>query len=117
MVQCKLANEQQLKILEDRKEGFLEHYMGFRSCRFCTPKYLRDLLRNVFDNRAEKNPYLCIHVKDGTHPAGHIYEGVKITGWATEHKDGKAIETVGFTMGDCQYFHFKVTDIVMVQVI
>ena len=59
-----------------------------------------------------------MQVKDGTHPAGHIYEGVKSTGWATEHRDdGSEVETVGFTMGDYQYYHFKTTEIIMVQVL
>jgi len=111
MMQCKLANERQLEILEERQEDFLEHMVGWNPCRFCTPAYLRKLLRNVFDHRTEKNPHLCIHVMDGTHPAGHIYEGLKIESWGS-YPEG---ETAGFTM-DSVYYTFKLEHIVMVQV-
>lgn len=59
---------------------------------YCTRKYLRDCLRDVFDRRAESSPFLTAwHKPDQS--GGTIFEGLKLDSWKTS----PAGEVAGFT--------------------
>jgi hypothetical protein len=70
-----------------------DHYNEY-GCIWCTTKFLRGVLRELFDGRMQHNPYVTIHVKNSS--TNMIYEGLHISSWST---DGDGNEAVGCIMG------------------
>ena len=52
---------------------------GTKSTIFCTQGYLRDRIREVFDNQVTESPYVTIH----THVPNLITEGLKVDAWSS----------------------------------
>jgi hypothetical protein len=79
-----------------RERGWCEESRGFRRVIVCTPQFIRDLARKLWENKKNHdfNPYLAVHVKGPSvkHPGGMIYEGCKPAGWQTAYPDDKEVE-------------------------
>lgn len=74
---------------------------------YCTLEYLRDRIREVFDNRANAQPLVTIQTKQ----PNLITEGLKVTGWMSSEE----LEMVQCDFeGQCQ--QFDLSNIVMFQV-
>lgn len=76
-----------------KNDGFNKEYRGLGERFVCTPQFLRDLARKLWENKRNHglSPYLAVHVKGPsvTHKGGMIYEGAKATGWQTKGEDNK----------------------------
>lgn len=86
------------------KDGYYDDFFGLNKRRYCTEKYLRDVLRRLFDQKDTR--YLMVWIIT----PNHKYEGVKISSWSNKDES----ETVGFQMidGDNEYnWGFDITNI------
>jgi len=103
-----IADERRLRIIEEAGGDFIDDFVGLNKVCFCTREYLRRVLRNIFDNRAQHNPYLAIHLDE----ENHIYEGVKVNGWQTDHTQEPPVEFVEVEMaGISSSLQFAVNNI------
>lgn len=69
----------QLRRLNQTGRDHYEECHGHCRKVFCTQEYLRDRVREVFDNRSKSDPFVAIQ----TRTPNCIYEGIKVTGWCS----------------------------------
>jgi len=99
----------QKELLEIR--GFYLAPKGFSEARMATPRYLRDRIRELFDQRAA-GKVLCLHIKNDKENT--IYQGCRADGWSTQYSSDSSedpIETFICTQAELGFRHFKVNDI------
>jgi hypothetical protein len=110
------------------ERGWCEEWAGWNKLTVCTQKYLRDLLRQLWENKKHhgENPIVSIHVKNPSGKGSRIHECCRVDGWQTgfEAEYNREIEyfcvteTALCTDGkDHQFWHkFKIEDVIWVMV-
>lgn len=80
---------------------------------YCTPEYLQNLVRNIFDDRKNNDHTLVVTFKEHT---GQILkvQGCKITSWVQNHDDNT--HNVQLDM-DGHLFNVKLHDFTEVQIL
>lgn len=99
-----VASGDQLRRLNQTGGDHYEEIHGRVRKVFCTQKYLRDRIREVFDNRSNADPLVIIQ----TQRPNCTYEGIKITGWCS----GGGVEIV-----QCSSQQFEILNICRFQVL
>lgn len=99
------------KYLQD--QGYYDEHRGFGQVRFCSPQYLRDSIREIFEIEQKKKDdshriLLHIHtLSDNT-----IHEGCKSSGWTTSFIEEEKQETFCCSQAELGSKNFKISDII-----
>ncbi len=115
-----------LEVANDERQcdtdGYYDGHRGLNQVRFCTRKYLRDLLRNFWEQARDhgETPYVCVHVTD--EKGSCIHEGCKPAGWQTDLSGPELVEffccyqmVLCMDGKDHQFYRkFKINDIISV---
>lgn len=103
----RVAEGDHARRLQSTGHDHFEQCNGLRSTIFCTQKFLRDRLREVFDNRGTESPYVTIH----TRSPHLVTAGLKVDSWSS----GPEGETV-HCLFEAETRSFDIVNIVEFQV-